>query len=121
MIFNYPPELNENYLPPDQVNFVEMRPEPWPDGQRIRVHVEVTPFRERPNFEFHILDPAGENVAEVKIIESMTHKLAFTMHLRGQHSGGVYTLVGRLYYQEEEDGKHIQAAFELPATPGQPA
>ncbi len=46
-------------LPPAEVRFTELRIEPWPDGRRLRVHVSLTPFQNKPDLEAMILDEAG--------------------------------------------------------------
>ncbi|HEX7973527.1 MAG TPA: hypothetical protein VF498_03890 [Anaerolineales bacterium] len=38
----------EDALPPDQVRFIDLHVELWPDGRRVRVHAEITPFQQRP-------------------------------------------------------------------------
>jgi hypothetical protein len=85
-------------LPPEEVRILEMRANPYPDGQRVRIYLEVTPFQKRPNAEIAILDPRGEEVAQVSVIESMSRKMEFTMHLRKPELGSTYTLAARLFY-----------------------
>jgi hypothetical protein len=36
-------------LPPNEVRIRELNVEPWPDGNRLRVYLEVDPFQKRPN------------------------------------------------------------------------
>ena len=99
-------------LPPEEVRILEMRADPYPDGRRVRIYLEVTPFQKRPNAEIAILDPGGEEVAQVSVIETMSRKLEFTMHLRGPQPGGAYTLAARLFYT---------APLPAPPPPGEPA
>ena len=43
-----------------EVRIIELRAEPWPeDGRRVRIHLEVTPFLERPNLEVPITDASS--------------------------------------------------------------
>ena len=54
-------------LPPEEVRIREVRAEPWPDGQRVRVYLEVDPFQQRPNADVKITDAAGEEEAQASI------------------------------------------------------
>ena len=90
-------------LPPDEVRIQTLKAEPWPDGQRVRVSLEVDPFQKRPSAEIEIKNPSGRTVAAVTVIESMDRKMEFNMHLREKESGGTYQLSAVLYYNESEE------------------
>lgn len=97
-------------LPPQEVRIQALRAEPWSeDGRRVRIHLDVTPFLERPNIEVAIANERGEAVASVSIIESIDAHMAFTMHLRGDPSNGKFTLSASLLYPEigEVDQKSV--------------
>jgi len=94
---------NEVPLPPNEVRIQSLRAEPWPDGKRVRVSLEVDPFQKRPSAEIEIINPEGRTVAAVTIIESMDRKMEFNMHLREKESGGTYQLSVILYYSESEE------------------
>ncbi len=87
-------------LPPDKVRFTELRVEPWPDGRRLRVHVTLTPFQQKPNLEATIKDEAGHEVSYASIIETAEFRFVFTMHIRSQAVGGTYILTASLNYQD---------------------
>lgn len=94
-------------LPPDELRIREVRVDPWPDGQRVRVYLEVDPFQRRPNADLKITDAEGEETAQATIIETMTRKMEITMHLRGSRPpSGEHTLSVALYYAapEAEEG-----------------
>jgi hypothetical protein len=74
-------------LPPAEVRIRALNVEPYPDGRRLRVYLEVDPFQRRPNADLTLLDSAGQELASAYIIESMTRKMELVMHLRGQASG----------------------------------
>jgi len=93
----------ETPLPPDQVRIREFRPTPWPDGRRVRVYLEVDPFQKRPNAEVVILDRLGQVAAEVSLIESISRKMEFNMHLRPPEPAGDYEIKVILYYQSLPD------------------
>jgi len=88
-----------NDLPPADVRFTEVRIEPWPDGRRVRVHMDMTPFQQNPNLEATITDRAGKEAAHTLIVETAEHRIVFTMHLRGE-IGGPYHLTADLSYPE---------------------
>ncbi|RME90635.1 MAG: hypothetical protein D6770_02090 [Anaerolineae bacterium] len=85
-------------LPPEEVRILSLGAEPYPDGRRLRVSLEITPFETRPHLEVTLRDPQGEEVSTVSLVEPMAWKLEFTMHLRGAKTAGEYTLLARLYY-----------------------
>jgi hypothetical protein len=90
-------------LPPDEVRIKELRAEPLPDHRRVRVFLETTPFQKRPNGEVIIANPFGDEVANVSIVESISPRMEFIMHLRGEVPPGEYQLTAMIYYDLEED------------------
>lgn len=91
----------ENGLPPQEVRILELRGEPWPeDGRRVRIHIEMTPFLERPNIEVNISDKDGKEVSSIDIIESIEFRMTFTMHIRSSEAQGPFTLSAALKYPE---------------------
>jgi hypothetical protein len=91
----------EDGLPPQEVRIVSLRAEPWPeDGRRIKIHLELTPFLERPNLEVAITDAQSQEVASINIIETIDDRMTFTMHLRGEVVSGEYTLSASVFYPE---------------------
>ncbi|NMB89862.1 MAG: hypothetical protein GYA17_16010 [Chloroflexi bacterium] len=97
-----PFQTPEGALPPQEVRFLDVHVEPWPDGRRVRVHVSLTPFQENPSLQASIVDPAGNSLASAHVIETAEDRFVFTMHLRGPDISGetVYTLHTQLYYSE---------------------
>ncbi len=96
-------------LPPDEVRIKELRAEPWADNRRVRIYIEVTPFQKRPNGEVIILDPAGVEVAQASIIESISPKMEITLHLRGQLPAGDYRACAAIYYVRPAETEEDQA------------
>ncbi len=92
---------NPNLRPRDEVRIERVDAEPFPDGKRIRVAVEVTPFRERPNLEITLHDDQERNVGGASVIATMTFKMEFNLHLRGiTDPAGRYTVDVALYYDD---------------------
>ena len=91
---------NEIPLPPEEVRLRELRATPWQDGLRVKIYLEVDPFQKRPNAQVTITNTAGMEVARVSILETMTRKMEFNMHLRDPKPGGEYTVETIIYYQK---------------------
>ncbi len=129
-------DLSEAPLPPDEVRIGDLRADPYPDGKRVRVHLEVLPFQKRPSADLVILDEGQREMATASIVESVARKTEIVMHLRGARPGGRYTLHVQLYYASieppAEAGAEIQpierkpvdqaqVTFVLPLDQGAPA
>ncbi len=93
------PEDNLTRAVPEETHIHTLNAEPYPDGHRLRVNLEVTPFQKRPYIEVALLNGAGDEVASTSIVEPLSWKLEFTMHIRGELNNP-YTLNARLYYPE---------------------
>ena len=111
--FNFIDLDGPNRLPPAEVRLLELRAEPWPDGRRVRVHAQITPFQQRPNLDLRIEDARGEEVAAATLIELITTKLVVTLHIRSAQVEGRYTLFGRLSYPELESVDETSHPFEI--------
>jgi hypothetical protein len=113
---------NDIPLPPDEVRIRELRAEPWPDNRRVRVRLELTPFQKRPNGEIRITDENGVEVASFSIIESIDHKMDFTIHLREGKPAGQFTVSTKIFYYEDEeppqkdDSAREKKDFHLPTS-----
>jgi hypothetical protein len=74
--------------------------QPYPDGWRVKINVDVTPFQERPNLEIR-LSLGGRLVAELSVVETMHRHMEFTMHIRGVPvPAGQYVAEVALYYDD---------------------
>jgi len=111
-----PMQPPEDGLPPAEVRFMEVRVEPWPeDARKVRVHLQLTPFLERPNIEVIITDPQEEEVASIYIVESIDDRMTFTMHIRTpEMARGPYTLNASLNYPEAGMVAQERVMFEAP-------
>ena len=122
-------DLSEVSFPPDKVTIRELRAEPWADGRRVSIYLEVDPFQKPPNADLVIEDQRGQVMATTSIIHSMQRKMELTMHLRTALPGERYKLVVALFYaviNEESDPENeldpiertvvdtAQVSFELP-------
>ena len=100
-------ELNKSKVPPEETRILLLTAEPYPDAKRVRINLEMTPYQIRPHLDMVLLDPVGDAVATVSIIEPMAWKQEFTIHLRAARQDGKYKLIMRLFYPptDEEDPK----------------
>jgi hypothetical protein len=115
----YPYQPPEDGLPPQEVRFTELRAEPWPDNShRVRIHLQITAFLERPNIEVIILGPDGKKDSSIDIIETIDERMTFTIHLKGDQAIGTFTAEASLYYPDHGvvDKKSIsfEAAEQTP-------
>jgi hypothetical protein len=99
---------NEIPLPPEEVRILDFTATPYPDGRRVRIYLEVTPFQERPSVELISTNAQGHQVAQVSIVESISRKMELTMHLRGPQPVGEYRVEAQVFYTphpEPADGE----------------
>ena len=88
--------------PRDKVKIEKLTATPYPDGWRVRVGVDVTPFQERPSLEITV-DPVDRRPIapiQLSVIETMHRSMEFTIHIRGvTSSAGEYIVRAALYYE----------------------
>lgn len=94
------PEDNLTRAVPEETRITSLSATPYSDGRRLRVNIDVTPFQKRPYIEVSLNDADGEEVASTNIVEPMSWKLEFTMHIRGELRNP-YTVNARLYYPDD--------------------
>lgn len=111
IFFHDPDEVR---LPPEEVRLREMQVTPLPDGRRVKIFLELTPFMKRPNVDVSITAASGKEVARTSILETMSRKLEFTMHLRETEPGSEYTLESIVYYQSLPEPSAIPMETPLP-------
>jgi hypothetical protein len=98
-IFFHDPE--DMPVPPDEVKIREFKAEAYPDGKRVKVYLEVTPFLQKPSGEVYILNSQNQAVANVSIIETVTSKMEMTMHIRESTPNPPYKIKAEIFYDAE--------------------
>lgn len=93
---------NEPVFPPEEVRIKELRAEPRPDGQRVRVFLHITAFQKRPSGEVRILNALGDELASANFIEALSPRMEFTLHLRGEVLNP-HRLQAHIFYLMEEN------------------
>ena len=89
--------------PKEAVRILSARAAPYPDRQRLRVAVELTPFLERPNLLLLVHNEDDELIGEASVIATMHAAMEFTLHLR--HRGepaGAHSLTVELFYETRQ-------------------
>ena len=106
------PEDNLQRATPAETHIISLAAEPYPDGQRVRVNLEITPFQTRPHIEVVMTDSHGDEAATTSFIEPMSWKLEFTMHLRGA-TASPFTIEAKLFYPDGPQAEPVLCAFEV--------
>jgi hypothetical protein len=92
---------NLHLVPRDQMRIERLAVAPDPDRARVKIEVEVTPFKEQPNLEISIRDQNGILIGGASVIAPMHFKMEFTVYLRGaSHPAGNYCVQVQLYYDD---------------------
>ena len=106
------PEDNLQRMTPEETRITSLSAEPYPDGYRLRVNIEVTPFQKRPYIEVTLNDADGEEVASSSIVEPLSWKLEFTMHIRGELKNP-YTVEAKLFYPDGPTKEPQKFSFDV--------
>lgn len=109
-----PLQPDESALPPEEVRFLDLHVEPWPDGRRIRVQVTLPSFQQPPNLDLTVFNAQGKRVSHVMIIENTEEQFAINMHLSTNESQGEYQLKALLHYPDKENIAQSSCFFQLP-------
>lgn len=109
---------NVERFPPESVRLLDLRAEPYPDGRRVRVGLELTPFLQRPSLELELTDSQGHSCGSASLIEPMGWKLELTLHIRAQQSPPLHplTLTAILLYADLGETDRRQITFDIPAS-----
>lgn len=110
---------NQVPRPPNEIRIEEIHIMPYPDRFRVRVHVKVTAFLERPNVLIVARNKDNVIVSELNIIETMHNDMEFTLHIRNiKEPAGEYTLEVDLFYKSRTPPQdHKVESFVIPAAP----
>jgi hypothetical protein len=116
---------NVERLPPEATRLLDLRAEPYPDGRRVRVGLELTPFQKRPDIELTLTDPDGQPAASASVIEPMGWRLELTLHLahRTPHTApdmlhpapGTFLLTASLSYPGLDEVDRRTVSIEIPS------
>ena len=114
------PEDHLQRMTPEETRITSLTAQPYPDGYRLRVDIEMTPFQQRPHLEVVLKDSDGDEVASTSIVEPMGWKIEFTMHIRGELKNP-YTLEAKLFYPDGPTSEPQIFRFDVkPPQPPEP-
>jgi len=108
---------------PANTHILDLRVEPYPDGRRLRVSLNVTPFQIKPFIDLNVTDPDGKIIATTSIVEPVAWKLELTMHIKKTITAknvkesdlrGGYTLSAVLSYPDLGEIDHRNLPFQMP-------
>ena len=106
------PEDHLQRATPEETRITTLTAEPYPDGYRLRVNIEMTPFQQRPHLEVMLRDAHNEEVASSSIVEPLGWKIEFTMHIRGELNNP-YTLEAKLFYPDGPATEPASVTFDV--------
>lgn len=115
------PEDHLQRMTPEETRITSLTAQPYPDGYRLRVNIEMTPFQKRPHLEVVLSDANHEEIASSSIVEPLSWKIEFTMHIRGELNNP-YTLEAKLFYPDgpADEPKTFQFDVKPPSPPETP-
>lgn len=113
-------------LPPTKTRLLDLRAESYPDGNRIQVEVEMTPFQQKPYLDLVLTNPDGNIVATASIVEPTSCKLALTLHIRkppmatignfDKAAGISYNLMTILSYPDLGEIDRLDLSIKIPSS-----
>jgi hypothetical protein len=106
---------NIERLPPESTRLLALRAEPYPDGRRVRVGLDLSPFLQRPEIELTLTDPSGNPCGSASLVEPLGWKLELTLHVRAAAPvPGAYQLEAVLSYPDLGETDRRLVTFEIP-------
>ena len=104
-------------FPPIDTRLVDLQAEPDPDGKRLRVVLDLTPFQQKPCIDLTLTDSTGEIAATTSIVEPVAYKLDLTLHIRRPPTDATdrFTLAATLYYPDLGEVDHRLLRLVLPS------
>jgi hypothetical protein len=106
------PEDNLIRTTPEETRITALSADPYPDGYRLHVNIEITPFQKRPHLEVILSDANGDEVASTTIVEPLSWKMEFTMHIRGELNNP-YTVEAKLFYPDGPSAEPQTFTFDV--------
>ena len=104
-------------LPAADTRLLDLCAEPYPDGKRLRVTLNLTPFQQKPYLELTLIDPTGNIAATASIIEPVAWRLELTLHIRmpAKSLSGGYNLTAVLSFPDLGEIDRRSIAIKIPS------
>ena len=97
----------------EDVRILRGRIEVAPEGRRVAVDLELTPFIERPTIELRLTNDRGEPAGLSNVIETLDRTLRMVMHMRDKTPAENYRLQARVYYAHIDEDMKREMVDEL--------
>jgi hypothetical protein len=106
---------DEDAAPPAEVRILSLKAAPLSDQQKVRVTIQLTPFKQPPDLAFIILDWDKVEVSSVNMIETILDEINFVMHIRksGSLLSGAYKLAVDVLYRDTGSVDQKTIDFEI--------
>ncbi|MEW5986095.1 MAG: hypothetical protein AB1791_05640 [Chloroflexota bacterium] len=91
----------------EEVRIRRLSAQVYPDGRRVAITFDLTPFLERPSLAVTLTNAQGEAAGSMTVIETLDRHFSLTLHIRDKDPAGTYRLDTFLYYNSPETGKVI--------------
>jgi len=108
------PEDHLERTSPEETKIISLTAEPYEDGRRVRVNIEMSFFEKRPHLEVTLTDSESQEISTASFVEPMNFKLEFTLHVRAQPADGPLDLEARLFYPDGPEAEPATVRFNLP-------
>lgn len=97
------PLKEPDHGPREDVRFRKLGFFVYPDGRRVAMGFDITPFPGRPSIEVTLHNERGEPAGSLSIIEVLETNFSMTLHLRDKEPADIYHVRAVLYYKGEPD------------------
>jgi len=113
--FNIDPTITR--YPPEEIRILFLQVNPYKDGKRIFVSIELIPFSVHPTIELSISNREGINCGSATIVEPPFWKHELTMHVRSNDPPEYdFDLEALIIYPELTNLATKRVAFKLPVS-----
>jgi hypothetical protein len=99
-------------VPPSEVRFRGVEVQPYGDGRRLRVRLELTPFLERPSIDLEVRDGDGGQRASAAIVETNEASMQLTLHVTPASPAGALVLISTIHYKDQGAVDRRETTFE---------
>ena len=90
----------------EDISIVAFTAEPYPDGQRVKIMLLLSPFNKSPNAVISIFDQENQELASVSIVSIFNPENEITIHIPGnKRNPGIYRAQVDVFFVQEEETK----------------
>ncbi|MGZ6346996.1 MAG: hypothetical protein ACXWNC_05460 [Anaerolineales bacterium] len=106
----------ERMLPAD-IRLLNLHAEPYANGKRVKVSLDITPFQQKPYLDLSLTDSTGKVLATTSIVEPVSWNLELNLHIRNSSTSpsGECKLSVVLSYPDLGEVDRRVLKFEIPS------